>query len=225
MCVARSTYCLVCNALGELTQTTTIMKLNYKDPIYWLIILALGFFLWAQCESNRRKDLEHEQGERLHQEQVQALEDTARMAAGRRHDLELELVRIRDSAKVVQTGLKIEIKTYRSKLANLRPTVIVQIDSFPELKAFVALQDSTIDAQDKLIVSLELTHAAEIVNLEEQLRQSARQLMAVSQQTEVWRLAAVDAQKDVRKLTNGKRFRNVVIGVLTAGIVYVSLRE
>jgi hypothetical protein len=200
-------------------------SLNLVTPILVLIIVCFAFFTLYQCESGKRKDLEHEQGEKLHQEQVHRLEDSVRIAGVRIKELQAERVKLRDSVKVAVKAKKREIKAHEETTEKLRPEVAARLDSVPVLKAFVGSLESTIQKQKSLIQTLELSHSAEIVNLEEQLKESAKQIVKEREIAESWRLTAVESEKDVKKLRNGKKFRNVVIGVLTAGIVYVSLRE
>jgi len=199
--------------------------MNFREPIAWLIIIALSFFILWQCEGSKRKDLQKAEGDRLHEQQIKELDLQAFAKEARLNELEAERVRVRDSAKVSQNALKSEIKGNRKMIAELRKGVQPKLDSFPDLREFVALQDSTIEAQDSLITSLELSHAAEVVNLEKQLEEKGNQIMIERVKSDLWRDSAVQYEKERNKLTKGKRFRNVVIGVLTAGIVYVSLKE
>lgn len=68
----------------------------------------------------------------------------------------------RDSTKVVVRALKDETKAYKKTIAALRPLVGARIDSVPQLRDFVAAQDSTILKQDSTITSLEIANANEI---------------------------------------------------------------
>lgn len=199
--------------------------LNFREPVAWLIILALGFFLWGTCEKAKRQTLEHEQGERLHREQVQRLEDTVRLAATRINELQADRVRIRDSAKVAVKARKREIKAHEEITEKLRPEVAARLDSVPVLKAFVGSLESTIQKQKSLIQTLELSHSAEIVNLEEQLKESAKQIVKEREIAESWRLAAVESEKDVKKERRKKGFWKTCTAVAIAGLVWVSLSQ
>ncbi len=201
------------------------MKLNYKDPIYWLIILSVSFFLWGTCQKNKVLELKAESVKAQHKEQIQELDQQGQTKAARIAELESERTRMRDSAKVAVMSKKGQIKAHEKRTEELRPEIAARLDSVPVLKAFVASLESTITEQKSLIQTLELSHSAEIVNLEKQLKEKGDQVMIERVKGDVWRDAAVQYEKERNKLTRGKKFRNVLIGVLTAGIVYVSLKE
>ncbi len=199
--------------------------LNFREPVAWLIIVAMGFFIAYQCSNAKVQNLERLEGNRLTQQRIEELNQTAQTAAARINELEAERIRTRDSAIAAQSALKIEIKGYQKTIARLRPGIQPKIDSFPDLREFVALQDSVIVAQDTLINRMNLAHSAEVVNLESQLKESGRLVMIEAAKGELWRKSAETSQKQVRKLQRGKVFRNIVIGVLTAGVVVISIRE
>jgi hypothetical protein len=201
------------------------MKINFITPTLSLIIVALIFFSLWQCESGKRKDAEHDQGERLHQQQIQELDRQGQTKDARLNELQAERTKMRDSAKVQQRARIEEIQGYKKTIANLRPTVQAKIDSFPDLRLFVASLDSTIAYQETLIVALQIGHAAEIVNLEQQLKEKGDQLMIERTKSDVYNEVLAEREKEIRKLTRGKRFRNVVIGVLAGVAVWISLKE
>lgn len=201
------------------------MKPNFKDPIYWLLIICLGLFVAYQCKSKKVYELEAKTYLSEVRAKIEEQAQWAEWAARRVDSLNADRQRIRDSAKVAEKVSKRRIERHEKTTEKLRPEIAARLDSVPVLKAFVASLDSTIQEQKTLVRGMELSHNAEIINLESQLKERGNQVMAEASQKEVWRTAAVEAQKDVRKLQRGKVFRNVVIGVLSAGIVYISLKE
>jgi len=201
------------------------MKLNFVTPSLALIIVAMGFFIAWQCESGKRKYAELSQGDKLHQEQIHKLEATAQTAGARIVELVSERGKLLDSVLVAVASKKGQIKKHEQTTERLRPEVAARLDSVPVLKVFIASLDSTIKEQKELIQGLELSHAAEIVNLEEQLKQSGIQRMAEVEQKEAWRISAESAQKDVRKEQRRKGFWKVTSAVLAASVVYISLKE
>jgi hypothetical protein len=199
--------------------------MNYKDPVYILIILALGFFLWGQCESNRRKDLEHEQGKRLHKEQV-----AAKITEIRTLSDSISTLRKKSSERASKDSLALsqkngQIRAMSKNLAILRIPVQVIADTLQPLRDYLVLADSLSAAKDSLIVDMGLRHSAQVVELNEIIEKQGRQIVKEREIAEMWRVSAESGQKNVRKLERGKRFRNVVIGVLTAGLVVISIRE
>jgi len=201
------------------------MTMKLREPFAWLIVIALLFFILWQRSEGKRQQAERFQDNRLTQERIEGLQEQSQKKEARLNELQAERTKMRDSAKVQQRARIEEIKGYKKTIANLRPTVQAKIDSFPDLRLFVASLDSTIAYQETLIVALQIGHAAEIVNLEEQLKVKGDQLMIERTKSDVFNEVLAEREKEIRKLTKGKRFRNVVIGCLTAGIVYISLRE
>jgi hypothetical protein len=200
-------------------------KLNLVTPSLVLIIVCFAFFTLYQCESGKRKHLEHEQGKRLHKEQVQRLQDTVRLAAARINELQAERVKLRDSVKVAVTSKKREIKAHEETTEKLRPEIAARLDSVPVLKAFVGSLESTIQKQKSLIQTLELSHSAEIVNLEEQLKESAKQIVKEREIAESWRLAAVESEKSVRKERRKKGFWRTTASILAGGVIFLTLQQ
>jgi hypothetical protein len=200
-------------------------KLNLVTPSLVLIIVCFAFFTLYQCESGKRKDLEHEQGKRLHKEQVQKLEDSVRIAGVRIKELQAERVKLLDSVKVAVTSKKREIQTHEETTEKLRPEVAARLDSVPVLKAFVGSLESTIQKQKSLIQTLELSHSAEIVNLEEQLKESAKQIVKEREIAESWRLAAVESEKNVKKERRKKNFFRTTTAILAGGVLFLTLSK
>jgi len=199
--------------------------MNYREPIAWLIILALIFFSLWQCESGKRKAAEAEQGERLHQEQINKLQVVAETAGARIIELQSERGELLDSVRVAVASKKGQIKKHEKTTERLRPDVAARLDSVPVLKAFVASLDSTIHEQKELIQGLEMSHAAEIVNLEEQLKQSGIHRMAEVEQKDAWRVSAESAQKDVRKEQRRKGFWKTSAAILAGGVIFLTIQN
>lgn len=200
-------------------------SLNLVTPSLVLIIVCFAFFTLYQCESGKRKDLEHEQGERLHREQVQRLQDTVRLSAARINELQVERVKLQDSVRVAVMSRKREIEASQETTEKLRPEIAARLDSVPVLKAFVGSLESTIRQQKDLIQTLEISHSAEIVNLESQLKESAKQNVKQIELTEVWRLAAQDAQHDLKKERRRKGFWKTTTAILAGGVLFLTLQQ
>jgi hypothetical protein len=200
-------------------------KLNFVTPTLVLIILALLFYLFNLRSQSKIDRLEREAESREHLEKVKALQIEAAVSRAKSAALEEARKKYTDSARTQQRARMQEIQAFKVTIANLKVKVQPQIDSNPNLSRLISTQDLVIRKQDNVIDSLQLAHSAEIINLTEQLKEKGTEIMKEAQKTEEWRTAAVESEKKNRKLTRGKGFRNVVIGVLTAGIVYVSLRS
>lgn len=135
--------------------------------------------------------------------------------------------RVRDSLsfKSRENGLKIEIKRYESKIASLRPQVQAKIDSFPDLRQFLELQDSIIVKQDSLIRAQDLFCAAQISDFNEILALHQQKFTAQQQISEAWMETAAEARKDAVKEKRKKNFFKITSGILTAGILFLAVRE
>lgn len=193
--------------------------------IPYLLILIMGLFIAYQCKSSKIQQLERFQENSRFQEQIQKHRDTAAMAAARFNELQAERSKLRDSVKVAVKASIEEIQGYKKVIAHLRPLVASKIDSFPDLRDFVAAQDSTIAQQDTLITSLQLAHSAEIINLESQLRERGRQLMQKDAINELLQSRNQELEKQVKKGQRTVRVWKVVSTVLAGGIVYMAIKE
>lgn len=191
---------------------------------YFLLLVAL-VLLFALWRSNRELAKLRMEDNRRAQQVIEQHRDTIKTAVARINELQAKGVKARDSAKVAQSALKIEISTYKKTIARLRPLVQAKIDSFPDLRDFVAAQDSTISRQDSLIYRQELFCTLQIRDLQEIVQLTEQKYAAQEQIT-----AAVTAQlaKEVRQHRKTKRrstLKSVGLGILSAGIVIISLKE
>jgi len=200
------------------------LKLNFLSPVLALIIVAMGFFIAYQCQSAKVQNLERLEGNRLTQERIAKLQEQAQSAAHRADELAIERGKLRDSVRVAVMSQKSEIQAFKKEIARLRPTVAAKIDSFPDLRAFVAYQDSTIEAQDSTITTLELGHSAEVISYEQELKERGKEVMAGAQQKEQYLGDYLESDKKVKKLNRKVRFWKVCTGVGAALVVYLSVK-
>ena len=199
--------------------------LNIRDPFFVLIILAISFFWWGSCEREKRKDSDRYQSDLIHQNLIHDLQARASTSAARIFELESDRVRMRDSARVAQSGLKIEIRRGKETIASLRTVAQPQIDTLPEISNLIAAQDAVILAQDSLITSLEMAHEAELFNLDQQLRQKGNQLLAEVLQKEAWRTAAESSEKTAKKERRKKGFWRTTTAILAGGVLFLTLQQ
>lgn len=192
-------------------------------PYFLLLLLAiLCFFLF---QSNRELAKLRTEDNRRAQEVIAKHRDTIKTAVARINELEVRRTHEHDSAKVAQNSAKREIEAYKKTIIRLRPTVQAKIDSFPDLRAFVAAQDYLIQQQDSLIRSQDLFCAAQIRDFNEILALHQQKFEAQGQITDALTEQLAASTKETRKQKRGKNFFKVVSGVLVGGIVYMSLKE
>lgn len=118
-----------------------------------------------------------------------------------------------------------EIKGYKVAIARLRPLVAAKIDSFPDLRDFVANQDSVISKQDSLLrdtelfCQLQVRDLSKIIELQEQKYEAQKQITAaVTEQL-------AKETREHRKTKRRSALKSVGLGILTLGVVIISLKE
>jgi hypothetical protein len=201
--------------------------LNIRDPFFVMTILIISFFWWGSCEKEKRKDLEQEQGERLHREQVQALTARALKADSLAQVIRKNrtVARVKDSVEI--RGLKQRIarlKTKDAELAYVSDSVISHVWEGTEQWRW-DVKDSIIQSQDTLILKLELRYDATVFSYEEELKQRGDQAIAEASKAESWRLEAVDARKDEGKEKRRKGFWRTTTAILAGGVLFLSLQQ
>lgn len=186
------------------------------------VALILLFFLF---QSNRELAKLRMEDNRRAQETIARHRDTIKTVTARINELQAKGIKDRDSAKVAQSALKIEIRRYESKIASLRPKVQAKIDSFPDLRDFVANQDSVISRQDSLLrdtelfCQLQVRDLSKIIELQEQKFEAQKQITAaVTEQL-------AKETREHRKTKRRSALKSVGLGILSAGIVIISLKE
>lgn len=194
-------------------------------PYFLLAVMAVLLFqLW---QSNRElKRLNAEANSRI-QEVIEA-----KQAEILKFDTLVATIREKmrkDSLKdlPVITGLKLKARTLRIKLAELGEVTPQEVaDTTCERLIRVSqLKDSVIEKQDDLISTLELRHSATLIDLNAIIRAQSSQLLA--------QLAIADAKdqqlasetKEHRKTKRRSTFKSIGLGILTGGIIYLSLKE
>ena len=187
------------------------MKLNFKDPIYWLVILALGFFLWGQCQENKVKDLKLEMANDEHNRRVSAKNATIQAVSD---SLLLERrTRAQDSVQNlrVTTGLKQANTAIAHKLALARPNIQPYLDSLEAVGSFVVLQDSALSLKDSLIVTLEgqIDTLRQSYNRERRLLE--RQTLETTELVSLWEGQAKNYEAMFRK-ADRKASRKFTVG-------------
>jgi len=126
---------------------------------------------------------------------------------------------VKDSAKfkVSQNAAIREIKVYKVTIAKLRPLLQAKIDSFPDLREFVAAQDSTIDNQQALIQSQELHCTLQVRSLQQIIALTTQQFEAQKQITAAVTEQLAISTQETRKERRGKKFWRVLAVVGTVG--------
>lgn len=135
----------------------------------------------------------------------------------------------RASFKVALSKAEAEIKRHKSNSAVTRPKIQVLVDSIPDLRDFVAFQDSTIVSQDSLIVDLQLRHRAEVVDLNEIIKLQGQQIVSNMAIGDNWRQMAENAQAGERRADKWRKFwkrtTGAVVVTAAAVVTIVTLKE
>jgi hypothetical protein len=130
----------------------------------------------------------------------------------------------RASFKVALSKAEAEITRHKSNSAATRPKIQVLVDSIPDLRDFVAFQDSTIASQDTLITGLQLRHNAEVIDLNEIIKLQGQQIVSNMAIGENWRQMAENAQAGERREMKKKKFWRFLagVGIATAGVLAIT---
>lgn len=195
-----------------------------KTILSVLLLLSLllnGYFLWDRKQAEKDKVTSNSEWQQRLDNYLAGVKTAGHLIN------ELQAKRAQDSLtfKSREKGLKIEIKRYESKIASLRPQVQAKIDSFPDLRQFLELQDSIIVKQDSLIRAQDLFCAAQISDFNEILALHQQKFTAQQQISEAWMETAAEARKEAVKERKKKNFFKITSGILTAGILFLAVRE
>ena len=196
------------------------MKLNLRDPLYWLIILTLAGFIGYQIHSakkeqnNRLSDnlwfnhvIEQKRGEiRKADSVIRALDSLANVR------------RAKDSLAL--NTLKTRNSNLSRKLADLRPEIQVIADTVPQLRRYLAVNDSLHQVKESTITHLELSHRAEIIDLSAIIDLKTKQILNERAVSELLTDRNATLEKDLAKSQRGKRVRNYVIAGLISVVLY-----
>jgi len=199
--------------------------MNYREPFAWLIIVALIFFILWQRSQSKMQQLERSQDNRLHQQRISQLQAKSLKADSLVSTIRSKVAKDRAKDSVSLKGLQMRNSTLTRKLTDLRPPVVVMSDSVPLLKQFIQVTDSLLTQKDLIITQLELSHSAEVVDLEAIIKAREDQILVEATKGHLWEEVAVKTEKDYNKERRKKGFWKVTSAVLAGGIVWISLKE
>ena len=196
---------------------------TYATIITVLLIGCLAI-IWIQYQSaNLMSDFRTAE-QLVFQDALEKSRQRLQSYADSAHKLTVRLALTRDSMKVAVNARKREIAELKKFIADRRPEIAERIDTIPDLREFVAVQDSIIERQDNLIRGMELSHSAEIVDLEEIIRLQEAKFKEQMAITAGFEQRLVVSEAETKKERKGKKFRNVVIGVLSGLILIQAVR-
>lgn len=184
---------------------------------------------WFQINLRKNDRIAAELSEFRNQTEIAGHRALAKSFGDRAKEVDSLRVLERDSAKIAQRAAKIENQAIRKTLSRLRPLLAPKIDSIPDLRDFVALQDSLINGQDSLIMSLEFSCMAQVRSFEEVIRLNRAQIQEQIAVSNTLQEMLVSEQGKTRKAERGKRFWKRTAGVITvvaaAVVTIVTLKE
>lgn len=187
-----------------------------------LISLAGNWYFWQSAKDEQLKRL-------LDNGKAQVV-IAAKTAEILKADTVIQAIRTKvrkdslETSRVV-VGLKTRVSTLRLKLAELGEVTPQEDTTCARLITVSLTKDSIIQAQDTVISTLELHHAAQVVDLEAIIFELQTQNLAQAAISDAWRETAVSAQADVKKEKQGKKLWQWVAGGATAISLYLALKE
>jgi hypothetical protein len=195
-------------------------KLPEPIAVLILALLVMAFGWLRSCEKAKELVQVAEDG--------QLREDTARLGSSvrdstaRLNELRFERASERLEFEALKTRLNQSVTFWKGKAKQDRPQVIVLADSIPVLKGFLEATDSVIAKQDSVIEiqSLHLSSQAKLYELE--IATMAGRHIKQQELTEVWKSAAIEREKDLKKERRSKRFFRglaLVLGATTAVLI------
>jgi len=123
----------------------------------------------------------------------------------------------KDSVKVSHKRFVSEIGLSKKKLSKLPQVIPQNPDStlLDSIRTAYHLKDTIISQQDEFIKSLELTHAAELLDMNAIISAQAQQITSNMAIGENWRQMAETAQKGEKKQKRGKVFWRTTTLIVT----------
>jgi hypothetical protein len=199
--------------------------LNFREPIAWLIILALGFFLWGQCQKSKVLKLQAEADKKQLQEVIEA--KTVEILTRDRAIFNKDSLRLLDSLqfRTREIASNAEIRLYRQTINRLRPQIAPQLAENDTLSAFVTATDSLIDNQARLIRDQEIFCTGQVRDLQEIIQLNEQKFQSQVEISEAWRSAAVQSEKDVRKANRKKGFWRTSAAILAGGVLFLTIQK
>lgn len=145
-------------------------------------------------------------------------------AAGRIQALQVKVAARKAKDSVSIAGLKQVNSRLALKIAAIRPLIAPDLAANDTLNAFVSLTDSLLVGKDSLIRSQEIFCQLQVNDLQAIIQLQNEKYVAQEAISQAWMETAAEAQKQVRKEKRKGKFKNVVIGVLGATVIYLSVK-
>jgi len=199
--------------------------MNYREPIAWLIIVALIFFILWQRSEGKRQQAERITDNRLHQQRISQLQAKSLKADSLVSTIRSKVAKDRAKDSVVLKGLQMRNSTLTRKLTDLRPPVVVMSDSVPLLKQFIQVTDSLLTQKDQIITQLELSHSAEVVDLEAIIKAREDQILVEATKGHLWEEVAVKNERDYNKERRRKGFWKTSAAILAGGVLFLTISK
>lgn len=221
-------------AIPEQTVTFNVKPKRPHVTAIWILagllfISLTGHYLTFRWNESREMAASMKEIQLLNENAVhKAASDSASAQVKR---LNAKLAVTRDSAKSSHKRFVSEIKGDKKKLASLPQVIPQNPDSslLDSIRVAFHLKDTIIAKQDDFIKSMELTHAAEIVDLNAIINLQAQQITSNMAIGENWRQMAENAQAGERRADKWRKFWKRTTGavIVTAATVVtiVTLKE
>lgn len=200
-----------------------------RERLIWIgvILMILAIAVWIGRRDGRKLEQMRNQSELL-ERQVRDL-STARDVALSRAKVESEqrtkIVLAKDSE---QAALKAQISTLKKRISKYTSVAIVQpaqiaIDTAAIVNHCIT-QDSVIDLQDHLIVSIEAEQTAVNDSYNRQIAALDSAMTAEKAISEVWRAGNQESNKKLRREIRRKKFYRglATVGGVVIGVLLIS---
>jgi hypothetical protein len=203
---------------------TVKRPLNFRDPLFILIIVCLIFFILWQRSQSKIQQLERSQDNKLHQQRIEAKDTEIRTLAGQILTLTQKSGIRRADDSLALKRKETAIATLSHKLAEKRHPIQVMADTIQPLRDYLILSDSLLAAKDTLIHEMTLRHSAQVVELDRIIDLQTQQIMAESVKTKLWEEVAVKTEKDYNKERRKKGFFKVTTAVAVGLCLFLAVK-
>jgi len=201
------------------------MKLNFKDPIYWLIILSVSFFLWGTCQKNKVLELKARAEESQHRGQLDELDQQAKTAGHRADSLVIAYTERRTKDWIDLRALSVRNRAMSENVQKLKKPVQVLIDTLQPLRELIIAYDSLLAGKDTIISHLTLSHEADIVDLEAIIKAREDQILVEATKGHLWEQVAVKVEKEANQQRRRKGFWRTSAAILAGGVLFITIQN
>jgi len=197
-----------------------------------IVILAIALMLSVTINILQHRNAKMMEDFRISQniqfqDAIEQARQRTQIYADSAHDLTVRLALRRDSVKVVVDGLKMRNSTLSKKIAEFRWQIQPQVDTLPEIKHFIALQDYSLAQKDSVIDVLgtqnvtQYNDMSNIIRLQDKQIAEERDISTMLEgQRDNYQALYLKAEKKVKRKENWNKVWKTV-SVVAAGVAAI----